>query len=271
VTSKKILGGTEDLKKCESINMAWTAWMSLLKTTSSLSSHIRRNKQFTGTLPAFLLPQASSWLFSFACPLAGSATVFSQNRMKTLSAKTPAMRTYLIRDFSRTLLSGLVLLSLLCSSISGQEAPSFDWKPQYGVRVATAQDGDCATKVRNGDIVFIRHRGVFVDPKSEKFIQFDGDGGEPLRFVVGEKRIITGMEVGVIGQVLSAAPCADRRRSGAAAAAARCNCAHTRPWTSRHAAARICRAQATGDGDIAAWPIRWTAAHRPLPPPSRSC
>ncbi len=176
------------------------------------------------------------------------------------------MRTYLSRDFSRTLLSGLVLLSLLCSSISGQEAPSFDWKPQYGVRVATAQDGDCATKVRNGDIVFIRHRGVFVDPKTEKFIQFDGDGGEPLRFVVGEKRIITGMEVGVIGQVLSAAPCADRRRSGAAAAAARCNCAHTRPPTSRHAAARICRAQATDDGDIAACPIRWTAAHRPLPP-----
>ena len=133
--------------------------------------------------------------------------------MKTLPAKIPVTRTYLSRDLSRTLLSGLVLLSLLCSidRAYGQGAPNLDWKPQYGVRVATTQDGDCATRVRNGDIVFIRHRGIFADPTSEKMIQFDGDGGEPLRFVVGEKRIITGMEVGVIGQVLRSrtAPCAD--------------------------------------------------------------
>ena len=84
---------------------------------------------------------------------------------------------------------------------TGQEGLALQWKSKYGVKIATTQEGDCMTKVQNGDIVYIRHRGFFVD-ENEGIIQFDHNGGEAFRFVVGEKHIMTGLGVGVIGQVL---------------------------------------------------------------------
>jgi hypothetical protein len=91
-----------------------------------------------------------------------------------------------------------VMQQFMCAA--AQETTDILWKSQLGVRIATTQPGDCSTKVKNGDIVYIRHRGIYGN-EPEKMVQFDGDGGQPLRFVVGERRIITGMEVGVVGQV----------------------------------------------------------------------
>lgn len=117
-----------------------------------------------------------------------------------LYGKTPVMTKYLRCELCMPAFCAfLVFSSCFVGQAAGQDGPPLDWKSQYGVKVATSQEGDCSTKVKNGDIVYIRHRGIYAD-ENEKMVQFDGDGGEPLRFVVGEKRIITGMEVGVIGQ-----------------------------------------------------------------------
>jgi hypothetical protein len=150
---------------------------------------------------AFLLPQLSLWCFSSVCQLDGFASVFSAISQMMLYGKTPVMTKYLRRELCMPAFCAfLVFSSCFVGQAAGQDGPPLDWKSQYGVKVATSQEGDCSTKVKNGDIVYIRHRGIYAD-ENEKMVQFDGDGGEPLRFVVGEKRIITGMEVGVIGQV----------------------------------------------------------------------
>ena len=93
-----------------------------------------------------------------------------------------------------------VLSSLDRAAAQEQEGAQLEWTAQYGVKIATKKPGDCSTRVKKGDIVYIRHHGIFID-QGGKMTQFDGDGGAPLRFVVGEKRIIAGMELGVIGQV----------------------------------------------------------------------
>jgi hypothetical protein len=150
---------------------------------------------------AFSLPQLSLWCFSSVCQLDGFASVFSAISQMMLYGKTPVMTKYLRCELCMPAFCAfLVFSSCFVGQAVGQDGPPLDWKSQYGVKVATSQEGDCSTKVKNGDIVYIRHRGIYAD-ENEKMVQFDGDGGEPLRFVVGEKRIITGMEVGVIGQV----------------------------------------------------------------------
>ena len=114
----------------------------------------------------------------------------------------PAMKMNLRREpLSPVVFAALIIFGFcFLGHAAGQDRPALNWKSKYGVKFVTTYEGDCTTKVQKGDIVYIRQRGFYAD-ENEDVIEFDNDAGEPFRFVVGEKRIITGMEVGVIGQV----------------------------------------------------------------------
>lgn len=80
-----------------------------------------------------------------------------------------------------------------------QQGPA--WTEFNGVRIAITKEGDCRKTAEAGDTLFITHIGA--RPGDEgKMVQFDGNGNEPMRVVLGEHRIIKGMEKGMYGMCL---------------------------------------------------------------------
>jgi len=77
-----------------------------------------------------------------------------------------------------------------------QQGPG--WTEFNGVRIAITKEGDCRKTAEQGDTLFITHIGAR-QGEDGQMVQFDGNGNEPMRVVLGEHRIIKGMEKGMFG------------------------------------------------------------------------